>query len=104
MPQRLRFFFEAGVSDTPLWPDDIDSPYGFPCELERLPISPAVRIELAGLCEWYQSSIDWEYPPGPSPWPEQQWELFRQRADAALEVLRCELGEGWIVEDRRRPS
>jgi hypothetical protein len=104
MPQHLRFFFEAGVSGTPLRPDDIDSPYGSPCELDLLPISPAVRIELARLCEWFQSSIDREYPPGPSPWPEQQWELFTQQADAALEILCHELGEGWIVEDRRRPS
>ncbi len=35
----LRFFFEAGV-DTPLWPEDMCSPYGYPCDLARLPISP----------------------------------------------------------------
>ncbi|MFJ9618371.1 hypothetical protein [Streptomyces noursei] len=55
MPRHLRFFFEAGVTDTPLWPDDTDSPYGYPCELERLPISQATRTELTRLCEHYQS-------------------------------------------------
>ncbi|MCF3106257.1 hypothetical protein IPZ58_32490 [Streptomyces roseoverticillatus] len=106
MPYHLRFFFEAGVPHTPLWPGpqhdpDVGSPYGSPCELERLPISTAMRTELARLCEWYRSSIDWEYPPDPSPWTEEQWTLFRQQADAALDALRQELGDDWTVEDRR---
>ncbi|MFI0727482.1 hypothetical protein ACH4S9_00425 [Streptomyces sp. NPDC021225] len=100
-PYHLRFFFEPGVSDTPLWPYDLDSPYGYPCELERLPISPATRAELERLCEWYQSSIDWDYPPDPSPWPAEERELFRRQSDAALGALRRELGDGWTVEDRR---
>lgn len=104
MPYHLRFFFEGGVPHTPLWPDDVDSPYGSPCELERLPVSTATREELAGLCEWYQSSIDWEYPPGPSPWTEEQSVLFRRQADAALDALHRELGGDWVVEDRRDGS
>ncbi len=61
MPYHLRFFFEVGVPYTPAWPDDVDGPHGSPCVLERLSISAATREELARLCEWYQSSIDWEY-------------------------------------------
>lgn len=102
MPDHLRFFFEAGVPHTPLWPSDVDSPYGSPCELDRLPISAATRTELETLCEWYQSSIDWDYPPDPSPWPEEEWPAFRERAHAALLALRRELGDGWTVEDRSR--
>ncbi|MFD4557073.1 hypothetical protein ACFWP5_22610 [Streptomyces sp. NPDC058469] len=98
MVHYLRFFFEAGV-DTPLWPDDMDSPYGHPCDLERLPIAPATRAELARLCEWYQSSIDWDYPSDPSPWSDEELRLFKQQALTALEVLRRELGAGWTVRD-----
>lgn len=94
----LRFFFEIGV-DTPLWPEDMDSPYGYPVELDRLPISAATREELARLSAWYQSSIDWAYPPDPSPWSDEEREAFRQRARAALAALREELGEGWKVWD-----
>ncbi|PNE37343.1 hypothetical protein [Streptomyces noursei] len=103
MPHHLRFFFEAGVTDTPLWPDDPDSPYGYPCELERLPISQATRTELTRLCEHYQSSIDWEYPPGPSPWTQEQARLFDQQADTALQAVQRELGNGWTVDDQRQP-
>ncbi|MEV5531400.1 hypothetical protein [Streptomyces prunicolor] len=98
MIQSLRFFFEAGV-DTPLWPDDMDSPYGYPCEVERLPITPATRAELTRLSERYQSSIDWDCPPDPSPWSDDELQLFKQQAQAALEALRRELGTGWVVRD-----
>lgn len=94
----LRFFFEAGV-DTPLSPEDMDSPYGYPCDLARLPISAETRAELARLSKRYQSSIDWDYPPNPSPWSDEELRLFKQQALAALEVLRRELGAGWIVRD-----
>ncbi|MFF2045291.1 hypothetical protein ACFVVX_33240 [Kitasatospora sp. NPDC058170] len=106
MHKHLRFFLEYGVVGTPLWPrtpeaPDYDSPYGYPCELERLPISPAVRAELARLTEVYQTSLDWDYPPDPSPWSEEQQELFRLDVTAALELLRRELGDDWTVEDPR---
>ncbi|WP_030378901.1 MULTISPECIES: hypothetical protein [unclassified Streptomyces] len=98
MTHHLRFFFEAGV-DTPLWPEDMASPYGYPCDLDKLPISPATREELAKLSERYQSSIDWKYPPNPSPWSDAEWQTFRERAHAALGTLRRELGTDWTVRD-----
>lgn len=94
----LRFFFEAGV-DTPLWPEDMGSPYGYPVDLARLPISPETRAELARLSERYQSSIDWAYPPDPSPWSDEELQLFKRQALTALDVLRRELGAGWVVRD-----
>ncbi|WP_052876033.1 hypothetical protein [Streptomyces sp. NBC_00069] len=105
MPYHLRFFFEYGV-DTPLWPGpsgmpDLDSPYGYPCALERLPITPTTSNELTRLADLYQSSLDWDHPSGPSPWTCEQQESFRREADTALEALRRELGDDWTVEDRR---
>ncbi|WP_432036022.1 hypothetical protein [Streptomyces cucumeris] len=76
MPEHLRFFFEAGVPDTPLWPLDMDSPYGCPTDLDRLPITEGTRIELERLCWWYQSSLDWDHPPDPSPWSDEEWQAF----------------------------
>lgn len=79
----LRFFFECGV-DTPLWPGpsdmpDLDSPYGYPCAPEKLPITAATSNELTRLADLYQSSIDWDHPTGPSPWARVQQESFRRR-------------------------
>ncbi|MGW2836421.1 hypothetical protein ACWCWD_01315 [Streptomyces sp. NPDC001493] len=105
MPHHLRFFFEYGV-DTPLWPGpsnmpDLDSPYGYPCVPENLPITPDTSNTLTRLAELYQSGLDWNHPMGPSPWTREQRESFRCESDAALEVLRRELGDGWTVEDQR---
>ncbi|MFE1874871.1 hypothetical protein ACFW9N_28995 [Streptomyces sp. NPDC059496] len=69
-----------------------------PCELDRLPISAQTRTELVRLCQWYQSSIDWDDPPAPSPWPQGEWQLFRRQADTAFAALCQELGDGWQVE------
>ncbi|MFI5831893.1 hypothetical protein ACIA6C_32345 [Streptomyces sp. NPDC051578] len=105
MPYHLRFFFENGV-DTPLWPGpsgtpDLDSPYGYPCAPEKLPITAVISDELTRLADLYQSSLDWDHPAGPSPWTRDQQESFQHEADTALEALRRELGDGWTVEDRR---
>lgn len=105
MPYQLRFWFEYGV-DTPLWPGphdnpDLDSPYGSPCDPERLPITPATRNELTRLADLYQSSLDWDNPGGPSLWSRDQHESFRSEADIALEALCGELGDDWTVEDCR---
>ncbi|MFF2081349.1 hypothetical protein ACFVXG_42090 [Kitasatospora sp. NPDC058162] len=105
MAYHLRFFFEYGV-DTPLWPGpsgapDLDSPFGYPCAPEKLPITPASQDELLRLSELYQSSLDWDHPGGPSPWTGEQWQSFRAEADTALEALRRDLGAGWTIEDRR---
>src|SRR5690349_11006223 len=105
MPHHLRFFFEYGV-DTPLWPGPsdmpaLDSPHGYPCAPERLPITSGTSNELTRLADLYQSSLDWDHPAGPSPWRPEQQESFQREADAALTALRHELGDGWTVEDRR---
>ncbi|GLF95081.1 hypothetical protein [Streptomyces yaizuensis] len=106
MAYHLRFFFEYGVDHTPLWPGTSGDPglasaYGYPCEPERLPITPAVRTELSRLCDLYQSSLDWDDPMGPSPWTREQWTSFEQSSDTLLDTLRRDLGNGWTVEDLR---
>ncbi|MET9118587.1 hypothetical protein ABZX38_30880 [Streptomyces longwoodensis] len=99
MPEQLRYFFELGVPHTPLWPFAMDSPYGYPTDLHRLPVGPATRAELVRLCERYQTSVDWSDPAGPSPWTEEEHEVFRREARAAFEALRGELGEDFTVVD-----
>jgi hypothetical protein len=68
-----RFFFDAG-SGTVLWaasPETRDR-YGYAIDLDQLPVSQALRDELAGLIAAYDASLNWAYPPDPGPWREPQ--------------------------------
>ena len=98
----LRFFFEYGI-DTVLWPEDVDSPLGSPCDSRLLPLSDRTRALIDRLAERYQSSLDWDDPGGPSPWSEQERESFTAQARTLLDLIRSELPAGWVVEDRFSP-
>ena len=98
----LRFFFEYGV-DTVLWPEGVDSPLGYPCDSRLLPVSEETRTGIDRLTGWYQSSLDWDDPSAPGPWPRSECESFNAQAVALLGRIRSELPPGWVVEDRFRP-
>lgn len=98
----LRFFFEYGV-DTVLWPDQVDSPLGYPCDSRRLPVSDVARVEIGRLAAWYQSSLDWDDPMAPSPWRAQEREEFNTQARSLLDRLRSELPADWVIEDCFHP-
>jgi hypothetical protein len=97
---RARFFFDAGSGGV-LWmvADRDKQRYGQPVDLAGLPIVPALKDELARLVEWYDGSLNWEYPPDPGPWREPECERFNQAAHRALRRLRDELGPGWDIAD-----
>jgi hypothetical protein len=99
---RLRFFFEYGV-DTALWPDDVSSELGFPCDPDRLPLSDDTRAVAKQLAASYQSSLNEDYPPDPSPWPRQRQAAFNDAARNLLTTLRNELEPRWTVEDHYDP-
>ncbi|MGW2251490.1 hypothetical protein ACWCXH_14965 [Kitasatospora sp. NPDC001660] len=96
-PEPLQVLFEPGVVGTMLWPFDLKSPYGYPAELERLPISAGLVAELEELTRLFQRSIDWANPAGPAPWSVMERVDFETRARAALEALRRELGPEWTI-------
>lgn len=98
----LRYFFEYGV-DTVLWPDDVSSPLGYPCDTPLVPVTEETRGEIERLADWYQSSLDWDDPSAAGPWSVQERESFNAQAKALLDRIRRELPSGWTVEDRFRP-
>lgn len=61
-----RFFFDAG-SGAVLWaatPEDAEV-WGYPVELDRLPISRDLRDVLYGLIARYDTALNWDYPRTP---------------------------------------
>lgn len=67
--------------------------------MDALPISPALRDELARLAEWYDTSLNWDYPPDPGPWREPKCRTFNAAVRRAVDQLRAELGGGWEIAD-----
>lgn len=97
---KARFFFDAGAG-TALWSDNdaTRDRFDYPIMLPDLPISAALRAELERLVEQYDTSIDWDYPPDPTPWPAEQCTQFTKDVRGALKWLRVELREQWEILD-----
>lgn len=95
-----RFFFDAG-SGTALWTVGLEDQeiWGYPVDLDELPISPDLRTELISLVAQYDTSLNWEAPADPGPWREPQCHRFNEAVRDALGRLRVELGPGWQIHD-----
>ena len=95
-----RFFFDAG-SGTVLWSasPEAEEIWGYAIDLAGLPVSPALRAELAALIAAYDTSVNWAYPPDPGPWREPQCRRFNRAVRQALGCLRAELGSAWDIRD-----
>ena len=91
---KLRFFIEWGGNC--LWPDSTDKDtyekYDVgPLLPKDLGCSDDLCRELDALEEEYQTALDWEYPPDPSPWSEEHFFDFFQRLRCAYVKLCKEL-------------
>src|SRR5665213_916835 len=95
---QLRFFFEWGV-DSCLWPTTKEAwdVFDNPADLERLPLSSETTAQVRHLCTWYQGALNWEYPPDPGPWRQEECDRFNCASASLLEALRRELGERFEV-------
>lgn len=94
-----RFFFDAG-SGTLLWaaPED-QAEWGYPVDLDRLPVGPELRAALVELVDRYDTSLNWDYPPDPGPWSDAENERFNADVRRVLARLRAELGTAWKIVD-----
>jgi hypothetical protein len=67
------------------------------CGCGGLPVSQELEDELDALDTEYQTALDWDYPPDPSPWTKEQAIDFKKRVDAAFIRLVKELGSEFEV-------
>jgi len=90
---RLRFFFDAGSGEC-LWAGNAAAKerFGYPVDLSELPIGENLRRYLFHLAAWYDTAIDWNYPPNPSPWTKDEWDRFLRAVDSGIARLREKLG------------
>ena len=62
-----------------------------------LPISKELINELKSLVDEFSTSLDWDYPPDPSPWTKEEFIDFFNRAEIVYEKLKNELGANYTV-------
>ena len=99
----LRFWFEQGPC---IWAKnhEADIKYGYAIDPERLPISDSLIRLLNDLMKEYATYLDWDYPPNPSPWTEEQKEDFLCRANKAYDQLKNELGAEYEINNEAADS
>ena len=94
---KLRYFFDPG-SGVCLWAgdDEARNAFGYPVELKQLPLSQEIVALGQQLTAQFDTSIDRDYPPNPSPWSDAEKQSFR----AASQQFYCQLC--WCYQNRRR--
>lgn len=96
----LRYVFDYG-SGMCLWSSNeaAREKYGYPVDLEALDVPTDIKALGHELVREYDTSLNWDYPPDPSPWSVQHWSDFGLRSGQFLARLREYLGPQFIVID-----
>lgn len=68
---------------------------------DRLPLSPETRTRLDELSAWHDTSLDWDHPAGPGPWPPGEYTRFDRAAMEILERIHAQLGPDFAVDYTR---
>ncbi len=100
---KLRYFFDPG-SGICLWSENdlARDRFGYPVELDSLELTSSVKAQAEELIVWFDTSIDWNYPPAPSPWSDMERERFQVAAASLLSSLQECLGAGFEIRDCTR--
>ncbi len=110
MPQPkyvLRFEFEWKVDEV-LWPGNDAARQDFNdvgplAEEELTQLSVETWQQIRALTKWHDMSLNWNYPPDPGPWRQEECDRFNQTAEALLERIRSELGSDFEVINLHKP-
>jgi hypothetical protein len=96
----LRYLFDPG-SGICLWAASpaAHERFGYPIDPRQLPLPRETRERINQLVDWYDTSVDWEYPAGPSLWDDGEQERFTRAARQLLDVIRIQLGADFDIRD-----
>ncbi len=99
----FRFFFEWGNSGECLWPDNLAARerFGFAPSIEDFPVSEELKANVHRVGEWYQTNLNWDYPPDPGPWRQDECDRFNRAVQELFGDLVRELGPDYELEYRQ---
>ena len=95
----LRFFYEWGDGGECLWPTNKAAleRFGYGSPIEEFPLSPETHKRVREIGEWYQTSLNWEYPPDPGPWRQAECDRFNAAVRILFDDLVKELGPDFEI-------
>jgi len=93
----MSYWFEHGGFCVWGKDDHTRNKYGYAIEVNKLPISRALKNQLEGLETEYGTFLDWQDPRRPSPWSKEHKLDFMCRATVAYENLKNELGDDYEI-------
>ncbi|MCH5204690.1 MAG: hypothetical protein J1F03_08065 [Oscillospiraceae bacterium] len=96
----FKFTFNYATDFSCIWSGDSEAfhKYGSIIEHEKIGISKELDLEMQGLCKEYQSSLNWDCPQEPSPWTDEQKQLFARKARSVYDKLISEIGERYHIQ------
>lgn len=80
--------------------EETKAKFDYACDLRELPIKENTWRRGYYIMAWFDTSIDWTYPPDPSPWSPEEMTRFHDAAQSFLGQLRQELGPDFEVIDQ----
>jgi len=94
---RLRFFFEWSESVNFLWAGNDLAFKKFDAGPinHKIPMSDGLRKRAEELSSWYQYSLNWEYPPHPGPWRQEECDRFKIAVRVFFADLQADLGSDY---------
>ena len=95
----IRYWFEWHASCFWSADDETRARFGNSVSPEKLPLSEATVKWANELVVWHDQALNWDYPPDPGPWRQDECDRFNQAARKLLTTVRKELGEDFEVID-----
>ena len=97
---KFRYFFSAG-SGVCLWSDNdaAREKFDYPVNFSKLTLSENLQRKALYIMAWYDTSLDWDYPPDPSPWSEEEKTRFNLAAQELYLDLCEKLGSELSIKN-----
>ena len=73
-------------------------------EPEALGLQPQTCERVLVLSDWHDTALNWDYPPDPGPWRQEECDRFNAAVDALLETVRAELSNEYELLDEQGRS
>lgn len=100
---QIRFFYDWGC-DSPFWCGNDAAIAKFdvgPIDPEALGLSAQTAKAVRALAAWHNTALNWDYPPDPGRWRQEECDRFNAAVDALLVTIRAELSGSYELIDRQ---